>query len=120
MGFRIFLRYSPTFNLDSNTRLPFAQTYRFLRITVPSKNFLPFLHIYYTIILTKSQIMERPSRVELLNAAFAVRYSADEHWAHWWLGLVSRQPIVIFSHMLIYLSYRAIMGGKTGLEPALL
>ena len=39
------------------------------------------LHIYYTIILTKSQIMERPSRVELLNAAFAVRYSADECWA---------------------------------------
>ena len=25
--------------------------------------------------------MERPSRVELLNAAFAVRYSADECWA---------------------------------------
>ena len=40
------------------------------------------LHIHYTIILPKSQIMERPSRVELLNAAFAVRYSADEHWAH--------------------------------------
>ena len=40
------------------------------------------LHIYYIIILPKSQIVERPSRVELLNAAFAVRYSADEYWAH--------------------------------------
>ena len=36
----------------------------------------------YTIILSRNQTMEHPSRVELLNAAFAVRYSADEYWAH--------------------------------------
>ena len=55
------------------------------RSAIPNFATPRFLHIHYTIILTKSQIIKRPVGVEPTNKDFADPLPADENWTRQWL-----------------------------------